>query len=1439
MSEQHSGNGPTTGHHAFRSWPHRLVREERTTMNAATTAPKLTPGTIDRLPQGEGGRIAEGGKRCGHAAAAGEWPAKQPLISIVTVVLNNEAGISRCIESVKAQEYTPIEHIIIDGGSTDGTLEIIASHSEALDYYVSEKDGGIYDAMNKGLSLARGDYILLLNSDEWLEVNAIKAASALFNTMAEIICLPQRKLREDMGEIGIFGLRFFDERTYLRIPMPHLCLIASRAYKRLGGYRSTYKLIADWDFYIRAYEAGMTAVSVKSQLPLTNYVRAGASAGGGDSSHPIYAEQIRLLHERFPLIKDKDLLFILSSRMEECSSEQLRESLAAYHAAGGILPETIEKAIKLYSEQRFGEVDAGIISQTINHGKDLRLQHEEIQKLLTNGIKQETSSNRIWIINERGHDAQDNGYAFFEYLCKAKPPDISIYYVISEKSKDFTRISGLIDRSKILEPNSPSHKKIYLHAQYVLSSQGGDHCHPFNHRMLAKYYPENTPRFGFLQHGILKDEIDYFHKGVFNHNFFVISGAMERALMTELYNYPESDLICSGLPRFDLLKSGKHGRQTIIAFLPTWRSFLTSAQQLIKSDYLSHIKSVANSKEIESLLRKHRLKLQIYIHPNYRAYHDVFKQGLTCDPDLVTIQDCDYSYSELQETSCIAITDYSSAIIDFALIGTPVIYFQPDHDEFRSRHYGKTPYFNYQEHGLGKVCDSTRSLVDEIETIIANKYKVDSRFRRRRKYLYSFADHNNCSRLLEGINNKIESEQHWHHTINSWYESLETAGPVRYEVRSDSLFIACKVHDNRPTDMFKTIEIALIDYIGRSKRLTIEPMESGTIYRCHQCTIYLCEINITTIAEICIGDHQISTQDKQNQRLRILHMSAMVRGGAANATDRLNQALNRTTGVSSTVLTHVSHQEGLKNMIYVGDYEERSINEGVRRFFESVKKDSSTILYSPSCFYTPLSQAEILQLITHADIVNLHWTPTLLSIEDIGLILSLGKPVVWTIHDTYPLAGGCHYFHGCDKWKYDCTDCPHLTNTQDQHPSKYLAAKREIFSAASNLTIVTLNQHFYHIAKQSRLFKHCRIEIIPNSIDTDKYYPRSHQEACIRQGLDSTQKHILYAANYASKSKGYHELAEAINILSQEPDWHEITVLIAGDIPSNPNLRVSAKYLGEVDTDTMIDLYSVADVAVVSSLEDNLPNIVLEALACGTPLAAFKVGGIPDLIKEGYNGFLAETGNAKELSCAIKRALCCDRSMSKRCRNYALNHLSFHIQAERYKLLYQDLHAKKGAVNTVMQPGLISKVRHNLSETRLKIVTQAFTSSPLPSTDTSKDILDQWQQRLEGDRRDSRLYTCAEEMTIIASRIGKDLGAMVQRTDSCSPSNLQEAHQELADRNLQAFVNYVANQYEKTGQSFYADAFLELAGQIARGERQVTNAELNMVVKKGSDSKIL
>ncbi len=180
----------------------------------------------------------------------------KPLITVVTVVLNNKRYIEDAISSVLGQTYDNVEYIVIDGGSTDGTLDVIKKYGEKIDYWISSKDKGIYDAMNKGTELARGDWIHLLNSDDYYFSSDVleKAVGHLDNSgdnfyyFTLIHQFPSQKKKTYKYPFNFLGYL----RLYYSAYLPHPTLfVMKKQYEEIGPYDLNFKIAADHDMILR------------------------------------------------------------------------------------------------------------------------------------------------------------------------------------------------------------------------------------------------------------------------------------------------------------------------------------------------------------------------------------------------------------------------------------------------------------------------------------------------------------------------------------------------------------------------------------------------------------------------------------------------------------------------------------------------------------------------------------------------------------------------------------------------------------------------------------------------------------------------------------------------------------------------------------------------------------------------------------------------------------------------------------------------------------------------------------------------------------------------------------------------------------------------------------------------------------------------------------
>jgi len=199
--------------------------------------------------------------------------APAPLFSIITVVRNAVGTIENCIESVKNQSFSDFEYIVIDGLSNDGTSEIISAHQSAIDIYMREKDAGIYDAMNKAIAMCRGRYIGIINADDAYFEDTLKGVQKLITEFpnSQIIYGGVEILGKDGGTLLV------DHSNLDQAMIAHpSCFVSAEAYRRFGTFNADFKIAADYDFMLRARNAG--AVFHNSGLLLAKYRSGGASA---------------------------------------------------------------------------------------------------------------------------------------------------------------------------------------------------------------------------------------------------------------------------------------------------------------------------------------------------------------------------------------------------------------------------------------------------------------------------------------------------------------------------------------------------------------------------------------------------------------------------------------------------------------------------------------------------------------------------------------------------------------------------------------------------------------------------------------------------------------------------------------------------------------------------------------------------------------------------------------------------------------------------------------------------------------------------------------------------------------------------------------------------------------------------------------------------------
>ncbi|HAD82858.1 MAG: hypothetical protein A2273_07380 [Candidatus Edwardsbacteria bacterium RifOxyA12_full_54_48] len=318
------------------------------------------------------------------------------------------------------------------------------------------------------------------------------------------------------------------------------------------------------------------------------------------------------------------------------------------------------------------------------------------------------------------------------------------------------------------------------------------------------------------------------------------------------------------------------------------------------------------------------------------------------------------------------------------------------------------------------------------------------------------------------------------------------------------------------------------------------------------------------------------------------------------------------------------------------------------------------------------------------DICHLNWVGNgMLPLADISRIKC---PVVWTFHDMWPFTGGCHYDGGCGKYETQCSGCPQLKSRRASDLSRWGWKAKSRAWLSKKYTVVAPSHWMARSAGASNVLKNARIEIIPYGLDTEVYKPVDKKAAREILNLPQDKRIVLFGAFSpgGDKRKGSALFFEALPYLRRSFQPRDLEIVIFGhrDGISSSGAGYDITTTGYLhDDQSMALLYSAADLQVVPSLQDNLPNTVLESLACGTPVAAFNTGGMPDMIDNMENGYLAKPFDACDLAEGIKWILRKSEGggeLKTAAREKALREFGLERTVESHLNLYREL-VREGA----------------------------------------------------------------------------------------------------------------------------------------------------------------
>ncbi|WP_460980736.1 glycosyltransferase family 4 protein [Spirosoma fluminis] len=426
--------------------------------------------------------------------------------------------------------------------------------------------------------------------------------------------------------------------------------------------------------------------------------------------------------------------------------------------------------------------------------------------------------------------------------------------------------------------------------------------------------------------------------------------------------------------------------------------------------------------------------------------------------------------------------------------------------------------------------------------------------------------------------------------------------------------------------------------------------------------------------------------------MRVTHLSTYhLFGGAAVAANRLHTALLK-QGVDSTMLVGTSnrqekHQPAPGVTYLAGNLLSEQLAFGrfvaERLYFLPYERDHSVrFQFSPAAFGASLTHHDAIR---QADVLHLHWINFgFLSIDGLRSLFSLGKPIVWTLHDQWAFTGGCHYSRGCDHFLTHCHGCPYLKKPHATDLSyRIFEQKTQLFKDAT-VHFTPPSRWLADEGLRSSLLRTFPFSVIPYAIDKQTFAPIDRADANARLEIpDTDQPRLLFgSANVTDARKGFRYFAESLKQLHQQQPGLNPEILVFGKGRSYlfDELPYTVRHLGILTSqEDIVAAYNAADAMIVPSLEDNLPNTVIESLACGTPVVGFRTGGIPEMIDHQKNGYLASVGSAQELADGLAFVLnhSAPETIRQNARQSAEARFSEEVVAQKHVELYKELMSER------------------------------------------------------------------------------------------------------------------------------------------------------------------
>lgn len=432
------------------------------------------------------------------------------------------------------------------------------------------------------------------------------------------------------------------------------------------------------------------------------------------------------------------------------------------------------------------------------------------------------------------------------------------------------------------------------------------------------------------------------------------------------------------------------------------------------------------------------------------------------------------------------------------------------------------------------------------------------------------------------------------------------------------------------------------------------------------------------------GEYYAPPEGVQAIGLKVVHLCTLDTGGASTAAYRLHKSL-QAEGVDSKMLVMSKRRNDDSVVSPIQDFEGKQLWDALCSSWNFLAESYPQRPEGLEIFTdtTHLMSIEDCEEIKHADIVNMHWVTGLIDYETLPEVLK-DKVVVWTLHDMNPFTGGCHYSEDCINYKAKCSICPQLGSVGKADISQEIWEKKRKCYEKLDIQIVSPSKWLASCAAESELFSRYTVENIPYG-SAEHIYTKLNPDT-IRDNFNIKENDffVLFGAQSQTVTrKGFTYFIDMLNKL----DGMGVDNIVVGIFGwSSESVEKLIPYrvirFGSVGDEKKLALiYSMANAYVIPTLEDNLPNTVLEAMACGIPVVGFNTGGVPDMIIHKKTGWLAPVKDSEQLAAGIRWLKEMDHEkrdrISYNCRSVIRKNFSMKKQAKTYIDLYKRLLSKK------------------------------------------------------------------------------------------------------------------------------------------------------------------